>query len=125
MFYVISFMGIAVFVTVLIHAFLGLVLMYNKNNLKLRKQTPKSNGKYNNVDSNAELANGVINVVFVTCFIISIPMLLLVDWKESGFIPALLGYVIPGFMGNVMIPAKLIAIKPEIRNHIKIHLLHL
>ncbi len=118
-----SFIGFIVGCTALNHILLGPVVLYRKRKLKKIDQRKVSEEKYNNARSNADLANGIINVAFVVCFIVSVSILMLVDWKDNAFIPALLGFIIPGFMGNVMFPTKLIVMKSEIRNHIKAHLL--
>ena len=77
--------------------------------------------KYNNIKSNVDLANGLINVMAMVCFIACLSIVLY-DFKQDLVVPSLLGYLIPMFVINVAVPFKIIQSKPEVRNHIKAHM---
>ncbi len=49
----------AVIVTTIIHIILGPVFIYKKTKMKQKDQAQASSGKYNNINSNADLANGI------------------------------------------------------------------
>ncbi len=117
-----SFTGFVVVCTVTSHVLVGPVVIYKKRELKQSANPEASGGRYNNVRSNANLSNGMINIAIVSCFILVGSMVSLVDWKENAFVPVLSWYMMGSIMVSIIFPAKLIR-KPEIRQHIKAHLL--
>ncbi len=113
-----SFIKAAITCTVASHVLAGPVLLYKKREFKNLQQPDNPRDQYNNVSSNENLANGVFNVAIVACFIVVGSTLLLVDWKDNAFMPALLSFLVTSFISNVIIPFKLL-MKAEIRRHAK------
>ncbi len=121
-----SFLGISIFMTAVIHVILGPLFLYKRRTLKnldqvveIRNNVNVEDRRYNNSKSNDDLANGLVNVILGACLLTSFPIVVLVDWQDEIVIPTLLGYVIPIFVGGTMLPAKGIVATPEIRRHVK------
>ncbi len=119
-----SFLGPIILATILLHMTLGPMFLYKKYFWKSQDQVMPMNsddqeGAYNTSKSNDDLANGFINVAFGLCLLAAFPIVVLVDWQHELVIPTLLGHVAPIFLGNFMVPVKMIASNPKIRRHVK------
>ena len=96
----------------------GSFLSWNKWN-RTRICPEETSHRYNNVRSNGDIANGLINFVIVFGFFACFLSFAFIDWKDDIIVPTFLTYVISFLFSYVLLPLKMIVSKPEIRLHFK------
>ncbi len=110
------FLGSVAGASIMVHVICGTPLLYKKKKKTSIFPADDSIQRYNNSTGNVDLANNLITGFIIAAFLLLL-ITVLIDWKNQVVIPTILGYTIFLFVGGVILPLKIIIVKPEIIEH--------